>query len=105
MPAISATPPAALLDTRHQVETPEGIDLILRPAGLLPRALAFGIDLLIKGVLGALTALVQGYQEILLRGAWPPLSTWLVISGWLVLAMVLLSVLVSRSRDQLVDWL
>ena len=51
MPAISATPPAALLDTRHQVETPEGIDLILRPAGLLPRALAFGIDLLIRGAI------------------------------------------------------
>lgn len=51
MPAISATPPAALLDTRYQVETPEGIDLILRPAGLLPRALAFGIDLLIRGAI------------------------------------------------------
>ncbi|GAD64162.1 RDD family protein [Aquipseudomonas alcaligenes] len=51
MSAISATPPAALLDTRHQVETPEGIDLILRPAGLLPRALAFGIDLLIRGAI------------------------------------------------------
>ena len=33
------------------METPEGIDLILRPAGLLPRALAFGIDLLIRGAI------------------------------------------------------
>jgi uncharacterized RDD family membrane protein YckC len=40
-----------LLDTRRQVETPEGIDLILRPAGLMPRALAFGIDLLIRGTI------------------------------------------------------
>lgn len=40
-----------LLDTRYQVETPEGIDLILRPAGVVPRALAFGIDLLIRAVL------------------------------------------------------
>ncbi len=43
------------LDTRHQVETPEGIDLPLRPAGLMVRALAFAIDLglraLIVGVL------------------------------------------------------
>jgi uncharacterized RDD family membrane protein YckC len=33
------------------VETPEGIDLILRPAGLIPRALAFAIDLMIRGAL------------------------------------------------------
>ncbi|WP_252275668.1 RDD family protein [Pseudomonas subflava] len=46
--ALSST---SLLDTRRQVETPEGIDLILRPAGLMPRALAFGIDLLIRGAI------------------------------------------------------
>lgn len=33
------------------METPEGIDLILRPAGLVSRSLAFVIDLLIRGVL------------------------------------------------------
>ncbi|MCX7080785.1 MAG: RDD family protein, partial [Pseudomonas sp.] len=38
------------LDTRYQVETPEGIDLPLRPAGLMPRALAFSIDLGIRGL-------------------------------------------------------
>ncbi|HCP53759.1 MAG: hypothetical protein CMK72_11195 [Pseudomonadaceae bacterium] len=47
--------PAPALDTRYHVETPEGIDLILRPAGLVPRALAFIIDLVVRGVL--LTAL------------------------------------------------
>jgi len=59
------TPPSAsvaaraLLDTRYKVETPEGIDLILRPAGLVPRALAFSIDLLIRGaLLGALFAVL-----------------------------------------------
>lgn len=37
------------------METPEGIDLILRPAGLLSRSIAFGIDLMIRGaLLGAL---------------------------------------------------
>jgi len=46
------TPP---LDTRYQVETPEGIDLPLRPAGLMVRSLAFGIDLGIRGaILGVL---------------------------------------------------
>lgn len=47
----TAPPRKAPLDTRHQVETPEGIDLPLRPAGLLVRAVAFAIDLAIRGVI------------------------------------------------------
>ncbi|AYC34110.1 RDD family protein [Pseudomonas cavernae] len=47
--AVSAAPERPL-DTRLRVETPEGIDLLLRPAGLVPRALAFAIDLAIRGV-------------------------------------------------------
>ena len=43
--------PSAPLDTRYQIETPEGIDLPLRPAGLLPRALAFAFDLGVRGLL------------------------------------------------------
>ena len=39
------------LDTRYQVETPEGIDLPLRPAGLMVRALAFSIDLALRGLI------------------------------------------------------
>lgn len=54
MPAIRASSEsvdsqAQPLDTRYQVETPEGIDLVLRPAGLLPRVLAYAIDLAIRG--------------------------------------------------------
>jgi len=41
----------ALLDTYLRVETPEGIDLLLRPAGLVPRALAFAIDLAIRAAI------------------------------------------------------
>jgi uncharacterized RDD family membrane protein YckC len=44
-------PLAPPLDTRHQVETPEGIDLPLRPAGLPARAVAFAIDLALRGVI------------------------------------------------------
>jgi len=51
-----------LLDNRHHVETPEGIDLLLRPAGVIPRALAFTLDLLIRGAL----LLVLGLVLILL---------------------------------------
>ena len=48
-------PLAPPLDMRHQVETPEGIDLPLRPAGLMVRAVAFAIDLGIRGfILGVL---------------------------------------------------
>ncbi|WP_315808013.1 MULTISPECIES: RDD family protein [Pseudomonas] len=39
---------APVLDTRYHVETPEGIDLLLRPAGVVPRALAYLIDLGIR---------------------------------------------------------
>ncbi len=41
-------PVSASLDNTHRVETPEGIDLLLRPAGLVPRALAFALDLVIR---------------------------------------------------------
>lgn len=56
----SSRPAAELLDTRYHVETPEGIDLSLRPAGLVPRALAYCIDLIIRGlVLGLMYLLLS----------------------------------------------
>lgn len=54
---------AAPLDTRLGIETPEGIDLLLRPAGLAVRALAFSIDLLLRGLL-----LLFGYGVLSLFG-------------------------------------
>lgn len=48
------------LDTRYQVETPEGIDLHLRPAGLVPRALAFAIDLAIRGLILMVMFIILG---------------------------------------------
>lgn len=48
------------LDTRYGVETPEGIDLILHPAGLVPRALAFAIDLGIRGLILLLMSIGLG---------------------------------------------
>lgn len=64
MPSPLATPRNAPLreplDTRTRIETPEGIDLILRPAGLIPRALAFAIDLGIRGLL--VVALLQVFS-------------------------------------------
>ena len=42
---------APLLDTRVEVETPEGIRLYLLPAGMAPRAVAWLLDLVIRIVL------------------------------------------------------
>lgn len=55
-PATSSPP----LDTRYQVETPEGIDLHMRPASLVPRALAFAIDLAIRGLILGVMYIVLG---------------------------------------------
>ncbi|ERO64209.1 membrane protein [Pseudomonas piscis] len=53
------------MDTRYQVETPEGIDLPLRPAGLLVRALAYGLDLGIRAlVMGVLFVALGFFGEI-----------------------------------------
>lgn len=51
--AAARAPLRAPLDNRSRIETPEGIDLLLRPAGLVVRALAFAIDLGIRAALVA----------------------------------------------------
>jgi uncharacterized RDD family membrane protein YckC len=43
----------AVLDTLHTVEAPEGVDLALRLAGVVPRALAFALDVSMRLVLYA----------------------------------------------------
>ena len=81
LPRKATLPPP--LDTRYQVETPEGIDLPLRPAGLMVRALAFSIDLVLRGlilgllfiVLAMLGKLGAGLVSILLFGV----SWWYMV--------------------------
>lgn len=49
------------VDTRYALETPEGIELTLTPAGPLPRALAYAVDLGLRAaLLGGLFALLGG---------------------------------------------
>jgi len=55
---------AAPLDTLHAVETPEGIALALRPAGIVPRLLAYAIDFLIR--LGLIWAILM--VAVFMRG-------------------------------------
>jgi uncharacterized RDD family membrane protein YckC len=46
------------LDTLYTAETPEGIALSLRPAGVVPRVLAYGVDLCVRfGIYLAVTML------------------------------------------------
>ena len=52
-----------------------------------------------------MTGFVQGYQYVLLQGAWPPLAVWTASLAWIAVLALALNVLVHRSRDQLVDWL
>jgi uncharacterized RDD family membrane protein YckC len=46
-----------MLDTRLGVETPEGVLLELKPAGLVPRFAAFAIDFLIRGAVYTILAI------------------------------------------------
>jgi len=56
------------LDSCFYLETPEDIDLLLRPAGPLPRALALMIDLLLRGLLLAALALTLLWFDLLGKG-------------------------------------
>lgn len=52
-----------------------------------------------------MSAPVLGYQSILLQGDWPSWQVWGVTIGWTLALLAALAVVVSRSRDQLADWL
>lgn len=69
-------PPAARparVDTLARVETPEGIVLSLRPAGLVARTMAFLIDLLIR--------LAVDLGIVMLFGAWGGFGVGLILLG------------------------
>ncbi len=72
---------------------------VLFPLSLFPQAWRWVL------FANPMSALVLGYQSVLLNGQWPPLSLWLVTLGWLLALALLLNVLIRRSRDELVDWL
>jgi lipopolysaccharide transport system permease protein len=55
--------------------------------------------------LNPMSAPVTGYQAILLQGQWPAWTVWAVTIAWTVALAGALAIVVSRSRDQLADWL
>lgn len=78
---LSASPrPASPLDTRLRIETPEGIDLILRPAGVVVRALAFSIDLGVRGLL--LLGMYALFSMLDQLGAGLTAITLLLLNWW-----------------------
>ena len=87
------------LDTRYQVETPEGIDLPLRPAGLMVRALAFAIDLGLRGLILGLLFMVLAFLGKLGAGLGSILL--FVVSWWY---MVLFEVL-NQGRSPGKQWM
>lgn len=74
---LRAAAPLAL-DTTHSVETPEGVRLVLRAAGPVPRLLAFLLDSSLRGVayVAALIALSLTLQDLAV-----PLFVLLVFAG------------------------
>jgi uncharacterized RDD family membrane protein YckC len=81
-------PPIAPLDTRSQIETPEGIDLLLRPAGLVVRALAFSIDFSIRAIVMAALFLLFSLFESFGAGL-SAIALFLVTWWYMVLFEVL----------------
>lgn len=51
------------------------------------------------------TATIVGFQEVLLQGQWPTAMVWVASICWIGISAVVLSALIERSRDQLLDWL
>jgi len=49
-----------LLDSVYTIQTPEGVDINLRVAGIWPRSVAWIVDLLIRGVIYVLLAIMAG---------------------------------------------
>lgn len=72
---------------------------ILFPLKMIPEAVRWVLWL------NPVTPLVIGYQHVLLQGVAPPWQIWLALAVWLVLLATVLSVLMRRCYDQLVDWL
>jgi len=72
---------------------------VLFPISMFPKAWQWVLWL------NPMSAPVTGYQAILLQGQWPDWTAWAVTLGWIALLAGALTLVVSRSRDQLTDWL
>ena len=72
---------------------------VLFPMGMFPAAWRWVLWC------NPMTPVVSGMQSALLQGAWPQPQVWCALALWIGGLLLLLPMLVRRSRDQLVDWL
>ncbi|WP_415845482.1 RDD family protein [Stutzerimonas zhaodongensis] len=82
-------PDSPPLDNTYRVETPEGIDLVLRPAGLVPRVLAFALDLVIR--LALLATLGLGLASLGQFGMGAGALLMFVVQWWYMVLFEVLS--------------
>lgn len=72
---------------------------ILFPVSMFP------IDIQWLVWLNPITPVVLAMQNILLEGVWPSGHYYLIVIGWIVVLAGVTSILISRSREHLADWL
>ena len=72
---------------------------VLFPPNLFPEAWRWVLWL------NPMTVWISSYQGLLLQAAWPPISHWVGMATWLLGGLLVLQLLLRRSRDQLTDWL
>ncbi len=69
-----------MLDTSETIETPEGVDLVVVPAGIIIRSLAYLIDFMIRAGIFILLAILLGWLGKLGAGV---LSIFAFVLEWL----------------------
>jgi len=69
-----------MLDTSKEIETPEGVDLVVAPAGIIVRCLAYLIDFSIRAVIFIVLAILLGWLGDLGAGV---LSIFVFLLEWL----------------------
>jgi len=69
-----------MLDTSEEIETPEGVDLVVVPAGIIVRCLAYLIDFSIRAIIFIVLAMLLGWLGDLGAGV---LSIFVFLLEWL----------------------
>ncbi len=94
---------AALRDVTQLVTFFLGVGVylspVLFPPNMFPAAMAWVLWL------NPMTPTILGSQSIMLKGEVPGAEVWLAMVIWPVVLAVFLDRLISRSREQLIDWL
>jgi len=94
---------AAMRDVLHLLAFALQIGIFVSPVLFLPSMFPTAWQWALY--LNPITPLVLGYQDVLLSGVWPGLSTWLAVGLWCVLLGAALNRMLRHGREYVVDWL